>query len=205
MFSALYYYIGSVVYYSIYHYFAPKTPTSFNLPYFFNREEMTSVFPNLNPKFDTGVVYEDGSFNDARLLLTAILTATLGNGIKMPATFVPSNVLNRAEFLHFLKNDEGKITGVNFRDNLTQQVYSVKAKYVVNCTGVWSDKIRLIDNASANKRICMVGGSHITYDNKVASQTFGLCSPSADGRIILVVPWLNRVIAGTTEKTLVDP
>jgi len=68
----------------------------------------------------------------------------------------------------------------------------------VNCTGAWADNIRLNDDPNAKKRICPVGGSHITYDNRVASRIFGLCAPSPDGRIILVVPWLNRVIAGTT-------
>jgi glycerol-3-phosphate dehydrogenase len=96
LFDAAYYYIGSFVYYLIYHHYAPKLSTSFNLPYFVNREELTSIFPNLASKFNTGVVYEDGSFNDSRLLLSALLTATLGNGIKMPESFVPSNVLNKA-------------------------------------------------------------------------------------------------------------
>ncbi len=84
IFSATYYYIGSLFYYLIYAVYSPSTPTSFNMPYFMNRIELTSVFPNLSPNYTMGVVYEDGSFNDARLLLTALLTATLGNGIKMP-------------------------------------------------------------------------------------------------------------------------
>ena len=84
IFSALYYYVGSVVYYAIYKLYSPITPTVFQMPYFLTRQELTAIFPNLNPKYDIGVVYEDGSFNDARLLLTALLTATLGNGIRMP-------------------------------------------------------------------------------------------------------------------------
>lgn len=81
----------------------------------------------------------------------------------------------------------------------------MKAKYVVNCTGSWADTIRLKDNPDAKKRICMVAGSHITYNKRVSSGTFGICVPSSDGRIMLVVPWLNRVIAGTTEQTLKEP
>lgn len=68
----------------IYRFYSPVTPTSFKMPYFLNREELTTIFPHINPKYDMGVVYEDGSFNDARLLLTALLTASLGNGIAMP-------------------------------------------------------------------------------------------------------------------------
>ena len=44
----------------------------------------------------------------------------------------------------------------------------------------------------------MVAGSHIVYDHHIASSNFGLASPSKDGRIILVQPWLGRVLAGTT-------
>lgn len=74
----------------------------------------------------------------------------------------------------------------------------MEAKYVVNCTGVWADKIRLMDNPNANKRICIVGGSHVVYDERVANHSFGLAAPSADGRVILAQPWLGRVLAGTT-------
>ena len=67
------------------------------------------------------MVYEDGSFNDARLLLAALLTATVGNGIKMPDSFRPANILNRAEFVDFMKDPEGQIVGVVFRDQLTKR------------------------------------------------------------------------------------
>jgi glycerol-3-phosphate dehydrogenase len=81
----------------------------------------------------------------------------------------------------------------------------MNAKYVVNCTGVWADKLRLMDNPHAKKRICLVGGSHIVYDRRLASDSFGLTAPSADGRVILVQPWLGRVLAGTTEKKYLEP
>ena len=72
---------------------------------------------------------------------------------------------------------------------------------MVNCTGAWSDKIRLKDDPSLPKRICMVGGSHVVYDTRLASGVYGIAAPSSDGRIILVHPWLGRILAGTTEST----
>jgi len=56
-FSAIYYYIGSMMYYALYKYFAPDTRTKFNAPYFLNRTELTEIFPNINPKYSAGVVY----------------------------------------------------------------------------------------------------------------------------------------------------
>jgi glycerol-3-phosphate dehydrogenase len=202
IFAASYYYIGSLLYYWIYRWYSAGKGTEFKGPYFVNREELKDIFPHLNPKYSTGVVYEDGSFNDARMLLYALLTATVGNGLKMPESFVPANAINRAEFLDFVKNKEGKIGGVVFKDELTGKTYTVEAKYVVNCTGVWADKIRLHDDPTVHKRMCMVGGSHVVYDSKVASGVFGIAAPSADGRIILIQPWLGRVLAGTTEKKI---
>lgn len=76
---------------------------------------------------------------------------------------------------------------------------------MINCTGPFADTLRLKDNPSAKKRICMVAGSHIVYDQKVASGTHGIAAPSADGRIVLVQPWLGRVLAGTTERKLEEP
>jgi hypothetical protein len=38
----------------------------------------------MSDDYTTGIIYEDGSFNDSRLLITALLTATQGNGNKMP-------------------------------------------------------------------------------------------------------------------------
>lgn len=139
------------------------------------------------------------------MLLAAILTATVGNGLKMPASFIPGNAINRAEFIDFLKDKEGTIEGAIFKDLLTNKKYTVKAKHVVNCTGVWSDKIRLKDDPSVNNRICLVGGSHVVYDNKVASPTHGIAAPSSDGRVVLIQPWLGRVLAGTTEKKIDEP
>lgn len=106
--------------------------------------------------------------------------------------------MNKADFIDFVKSNDGQIKGIVFEDRVTNKKYVVNAKYVVNCTGTWADKIRLKDNPHAAKRICIVGGSHLTYDVKVANSRFGLCLPSKDGRILLVVPWLNSVIAGTT-------
>lgn len=57
MFWAIYYYIGSIMYYTLYKYYAPESKTKFNAPYFLNRSELTEIFPYINPKYSMGVVY----------------------------------------------------------------------------------------------------------------------------------------------------
>lgn len=58
----------------------------------------------MSDRYTTGVVYEDGSFNDSRMIMAALLTSTQGNGIKMPESWKPANVLNKAEFVDFVKD-----------------------------------------------------------------------------------------------------
>jgi len=53
-----------------------------------------------------------------------------------------------------------------------------------------------------SKRIIHVAGSHITYDQRITNSKYGLTLPSKDGRVTLVVPWLGRVIVGTTERVI---
>ena len=76
-FWTMYYYIGSVVYYMIY--WATNLPGTpkFNFPYFLNRFDLRDIFPFISDKYHGGVVYEDGCFNDSRMLLVTLLTSTL--------------------------------------------------------------------------------------------------------------------------------
>lgn len=60
-----------------------------------HQSELRRFFPYISDRFTTGVVYEDGSFNDSRMVIAALLTATEGNE-KMPSTWKKANVLNQA-------------------------------------------------------------------------------------------------------------
>ena len=114
--------------------------------------------------------------------------------------------MNQAEFVDFVKNkDTNSIEGVVIRDRLSGKLHTVNCKHVVNCAGAWGDEIRLKDDPNLPKRIIHIAGSHITYDQKITNSKYGLTLPSKDGRVTLVVPWLGRVIAGTTEKTFEEP
>ena len=76
-FWSMYYYAGSLIYYMIY--LATNLPGTpkFNSPYFLGRQDLRDMFPFMSDKYDGGVVYEDGCFNDSRMLLVAFLTSTL--------------------------------------------------------------------------------------------------------------------------------
>ncbi|MCR9084295.1 MAG: glycerol-3-phosphate dehydrogenase/oxidase, partial [Cyclobacteriaceae bacterium] len=86
-----------------------------------------------------GVVYHDGQFDDARLALAIAQTADDAGAC----------LLNYVSVRGLLKDEDGKITGLKVRDELNQEKYTLKAKMVVNATGVFADKILQMDNPDA--------------------------------------------------------
>jgi glycerol-3-phosphate dehydrogenase len=82
------------------------------------------IFPYISDKYSGGVVYEDGRFNDARMLLMTLLTCTLSSEeySYLPTHHTPANILNKAEFIDFIKKN-GMIEGVVFEDKLTSKRY----------------------------------------------------------------------------------
>lgn len=53
--------------------------------------------------------------------------------------------MSRVQAVGFLYNDEGKITGIQAKDLLTDEQFEIHADVVINTTGPWSDKLRGLD------------------------------------------------------------
>ncbi len=144
-----------------------------------------------------GVKYWDGQFNDARLALALARTAATQGAL----------LLNycRAEGLLY---DKGRVAGLNTTDVLTGTQYAVRARCVVNAAGVWVDELRQKDgdaheSAGGTAVVPMVApsqGVHIVVDRHFLGSDTALMVPkTSDGRVLFAVPWLGKVILGTTD------
>jgi glycerol-3-phosphate dehydrogenase len=141
-----------------------------------------------------GVLYHDGQFDDSRLAINLVQTIIEQDGC----------AVNYVKVTGLLKNKAGKIEGVTAQDKETSVNYKIKAKAVVNATGVFVDDILEMDNASAPKSICVSQGVHVVLDKKFFPSQHALMIPkTSDGRVLFAVPWHNKVVIGTTD-TLVE-
>ena len=86
-------------------------------------------------KIGAGVCYYDGQFDDARLALCLAQTAT-DHG---------ATVLNYCAVTALKKGGDGRLEGVTAKDELTGESFEVKAKCVVNATGVFANPILGMD------------------------------------------------------------
>ncbi len=156
------------------------------------------IFPFLKEKkLKAGLIYYDGQFNDFRLAISLVKSAS-----KYGAT-----LLNYAEVQDFILH-QGKIKGVVFVDKLTGKTLEVKAKVVINATGPWLDKIRKLANPGAEDLLIHSKGSHLVFKLPIKDPYALLIPRTKDNRVIFLLPWFNQhYLLGTTDiqSSLEDP
>jgi glycerol-3-phosphate dehydrogenase len=158
--------------------------------HFLSKKETIQAVPTIETRDLRGaIVYYDGQFDDARLAISLAHTAA-----ELGAT-----LLNYVEVVDFLKKG-GIITGVVAKDRLNGQKFSLKARVVVNATGVFSDALRKLDDGKASKIIAPSQGIHLVLPKKfMPSKTALLIPHTYDGRVLFFVPWHEHVLLGTTD------
>jgi glycerol-3-phosphate dehydrogenase len=107
--------------------------------------------------------------------------------------------------------DGGKVTGLRCQDSLGSEAFTVKARCVVNATGVWVDQLRAQEQATCGAHggskpvdlpplVAPSQGVHIVVDARFLGSDAALMVPkTSDGRVLFAVPWLGKVILGTTD------
>jgi len=137
-----------------------------------------------------GVIYHDGQFDDARLLIHLARTAA-----EQGATLV-----NHASVEELLKDDEGFVAGVRVRDLESDEAFDVPARGVVNATGVFTDDVRRMDRPDAGAMIRPSQGVHLVLDRRFHPGDAAIMVPhTEDGRVLFAVPWHGKVLVGTTD------
>lgn len=156
---------------------------------------VAKLLPNIKREgLKGGVIYYDGQFDDARMALNIAQTCAEHGG----------TVLNYMQVNGLLKNDQGKITGVQSVDLETGREYLIKSRTVINATGVFVDDIMHMDTASHKTLVRPSQGVHIVLDHTFLQGENALMIPkTSDGRVLFALPWFNHVLVGTTD-TLLD-
>jgi glycerol-3-phosphate dehydrogenase len=165
-----------------------------------SREEVIEELPGIRQEGLTGGVrYFDGQFDDARMAI-ALAQTCIEKG---------ACLLNYMEVRGLLKEGE-LINGLQLRDTLSGESLEVKAKVVINATGVWADDILRMDNPKAHPIIAPSQGIHLVLDTEFLNGSTAIMIPQTeDGRVLFAVPWHGKVVIGTTdtarEKATAEP
>jgi glycerol-3-phosphate dehydrogenase len=158
-----------------------------------SREETLELAPTLDGEgLRGGVLYHDGQFDDARLAISLAQTAAEQGGI----------LINHCRVERLLKT-EGKVRGLKAGDTLTGVSYEIRARVVVNATGVFADSILQMDDPVAEPIIAPSQGVHIVLDKVFLPGEAAILVPHTDdGRVLFAVPWHDKIIIGTTDTPM---
>ena len=173
---------------SMYDMLAGKLSLGRSLPK--SKQQVIKAIPQIIQKgLRGGVVYHDGQFDDARLAINLMQTAIEQGAI----------TVNYAKVTALLKNN-GKVSGVTIRDEISGESFDLQGKCIVNATGIFVDSIIRMDD---NKKMPMIRpsqGIHLVVDRSFLGGDDAIMIPkTSDGRVLFGVPWYNRVILGTTD------
>lgn len=154
------------------------------------KKETIQKIPNVKKEgLKGGILYYDGIFDDARMIISLLLTAKKQG----------ASLFNYAEVTGFQKNGHS-ITAVQYINRLNGEKKIIHGKAIINATGVFADKIFNLDNPEATKKIVPSQGVHLVLDSKFLGNKSALLVPkTSDGRVLFAVPWNGKTILGTTD------
>ena len=144
-----------------------------------SKEEALRYMPTLPAdNIAASYIYYDAQADDARLTLTVAKTA---------ASFGAA-VVNYATLVGLTKDLGNRVCGARVRVDGSE--IEVRARTVVNATGVWSDEVRALDDVDHAPTIRPAKGIHITVPWSLVRNEIAVVIPvPKDRRSVFVVPW----------------
>ena len=158
-----------------------------------DHKETIALIPNVKQEdLRGGVIYHDGQFDDARMAVSMAQTAE-NHG---------ATLLNYVGVTGLEKQND-LITGLTATDTLTNTDYQLKARVVINATGVFSDQIFQLDQPESPAMIRPSQGVHLVLEKKFLKGPHAIMIPqTSDGRVLFAVPWHQHVVVGTTDTPI---
>jgi len=140
-----------------------------------------------------GVLYHDGQFDDTRLLIHLLATAA-DHG---------ATLVNYTEAVDFVRDEAGFVAGVVLAEREAHTRYTVRAKVVVNATGIFTDDTRRLAEPGAAAMVSPSQGIHLVLDRSFLKGDNAIMVPrTSDGRVLFAIPWNDRTLVGTTDTCI---
>jgi glycerol-3-phosphate dehydrogenase len=159
-----------------------------------DRGELRRSFPLLG---DAGGAFEyfDAMADDCRLVMHVLKKAAELGAV----------IANYAGAAAFDRGDAA-VADVAVRDSVGGQTLRVRARTVVNATGVWCDEVRRAFDRQAQPLLQPSKGAHLVIDNAKLPLTDAIAIPNTStGQHLFLVPWAGRTLVGTTDTPYDGP
>jgi glycerol-3-phosphate dehydrogenase len=144
--------------------------------------------PCLKPESMTGAIqYWDAQVDDARHTMMVIRTAASFGAL----------AANRTKVLDFLREGE-RVTGARLVDLETGHEFDVRAKQVINATGVWTDETQALADTRGQFHVRASKGIHLVVPRDRLQSNTGVILRT-EKSVLFIIPWGRHWIIGTTD------
>lgn len=157
-----------------------------------SRSKTLERFPGMSKDGLRGsAIFMDGQVVWSERLCTEITLAAHADG---------AHIYTWSKVEGFLR-EGGRIAGVHFTDMLDGSRHTLKGSIVINAAGPWVDVVLGDGHANERRHIGGAKGSHLIVNPfPGAPKDVVYYESRADGRLVLVIPWGDRYMIGTTDK-----
>jgi glycerol-3-phosphate dehydrogenase len=182
-------YVGAGI--LMYDVLATLTPGRRPMPFHrhLSKNQMEAKFPDLAHDAAVGAVqYWDASVDDARLVATLIRTAASYG----------AHAASRTQVVSLTQGATGAVNGAVVVDLETGKEITVRARSVINATGVWTEETEALAGSEGGLRVLASKGVHIVVPRERIRGNAGLILQT-EKSVLFVIPWSRYWIIGTTD------
>ena len=161
-----------------------------------SRDETICRFPDINTDGLTGsAIFYDGQVIWSERLCTEVALAAHSDGAQIYTHSAVDGFIEQG----------GTVTGVYFTDTLTGERRALSGRIVVNAAGPWVDTVLGGPKPGQRRFIGGAKGSHLIVDPFPGAPNDVVYYESrTDGRLVLIIPWGDRYMIGTTDQKFDD-
>jgi glycerol-3-phosphate dehydrogenase len=181
-------YVGAGI--ALYDVMASTSGTSHGLKHHrhLSRKHALREAPCLRKDALTGAIqYWDAQVDDARYTMTVVRTAASFGAL----------AANQAQVTGFLRQGE-RVTGATVTDLETGNTFEVRARQVINATGVWTDDTQSLADTRGQFHVRASKGIHLVVPRDRLPSNTGIILRT-EKSVLFVIPWGRHWIIGTTD------
>lgn len=181
-------YIGAgMLLYDIFSYTGGRPPGVPHHRHLSKRQVQRSIPSLANDALVGGITYYDAQVDDARYVAALVRTAS----------FYGAHAASRVRVEGFIKVGE-RVVGVQAHDLETGERFEVRAKQVVNATGVWTDDTQRMVGERGTFKVRASKGIHLVVPRDRFQSSMGLLLRT-EKSVLFVIPWGRHWLIGTTD------
>ena len=152
------------------------------------KRQMLRAMPSLDPNaFVGGLTYYDAQVDDARYVANLARTAS----------FYGAHVASRVRVEGFIKVGQ-RVVGVTAHDLETGEKFEIRARQVVNATGVWTDDTQAMVGERGQFKVRASKGVHLVVPRDRIHSKLGMILRT-EKSVLFVIPWDRHWLIGTTD------